>query len=475
MALQTDAQTVTLRLDSHEFEPLVHYAADFDGFCRDVLGIQLWAKQIEIGNSVRDNPRTAVSACYASGKTFTAACLVLWWLFTRRPAMCVTTAPTGRQVRTLLWREIKKLHRRAQIKLPGRPLQTRLEIAEDWLAFGFASDAANSVAGLHEGNVLFIEDEAAGMEAHIVEGFEGITAGSDSRHLKIGNPICESGPFYDALVHPLESQRWNQIYIDAEETPNVVERRKVVPGLVEWDWVEDKRHRWLARGLMGLWETRVKGKIYVSSSQKVVPGDWIAASIARWDEAETLGEKVLGCDIGAGGTDPTVIYVRENQRIRFLDSWQIEDLWAQAERIASLATEHRVDRVVVDRTGVGQGVWSDLLQLQDRGDLPDRVEVVGVALNRAANDKETFQDAASELAFYLRDALDPNQPKRYAIEPNNKQLAEELGYRTWGKNEKGGRIEVISKKAMRKSGLGSPDHADAAALCCVPGCSLAVL
>lgn len=475
MALQADAQTVTLRIDSHEFQPLVQYQKDFDGFCRDILGIHLWAKQIEIGNSVRDNPRTVVSACYASGKTFTAACLVLWWLFTRRPAMCVTTAPTGRQVRTLLWREIKKLHRKAKIKLPGRPLQTRLEIAEDWLAFGFASDSANSVAGLHEGNVLFIEDEAAGMETHIVEGFEGITAGSDSRHLKIGNPICESGPFYDALVNPLESQRWHPIYIDAEETPNVVERRKVVPGLVEWDWVEDKRHRWLARGLMGLWETRVKGKIYVSASQKVVPGDWITQAGARWEDADTYGERVLGVDIGAGGTDPTVVYFRQGERIDFLDSWQLEDLWKQAERIANLATENRVQRIVVDRTGVGQGVWSDLLKLQDMGQVEDACEIIGVALNKSANDKETFQDAASELAFYLRDALDPAQGKRYAINPNNKQLAEELGYRTWSKNEKGGRIEVISKKAMRKSGLGSPDHADAAALCCAPGCSLAVL
>jgi len=475
MAAQTDAQTVTMRIDSHEFEPLTHYANDFEGFCRDILGVTLWHKQVEIGNSVRDNPRTAVSACYASGKTFTAACLVLWWLYTRRPAMCITTAPTGRQVRTLLWRDIKKLHRKAQVKLPGRALQTRLEIADDWLAFGFASDAANSVAGLHEANVLFIEDEAAGMAAHIVEGFEGITAGSDSRHLKIGNPICESGPFHDALVHPLEKLRWHQIYIDAEETPNVVAGKKVVPGLVEIDWVEDKRRRWLKRGLFGLWQTRVKGRIYTSGAQKVIPGDWISLSAARYEEADTAGERVLGCDIGAGGTDPTVVYIREGKRIRFVDSWQMEDLWAQAEKIADLATELRAERVVVDRTGVGQGVWSDLLQLQDQGRLADSVEVVGVSLNKAARDKETFQDAASELAFWLRDGIDPNQSQCYAIEPDNKQLAEEMGYRTWAKSDKGGRIEVISKTKMRKAGLGSPDHSDAAALTCVPSCSLAVL
>src|ERR1041385_6585970 len=121
-------------------EPLRDYVDDPGGFARDILGVTWWQVQLEIALSVRDNPRTAVAACYASGKTFVAACIALWWLCTRRPALVVTTAPTGRLVKLLLWREIRKLHRRAKRRLPGRPLQLKLEISDDWIAFGFSSD-----------------------------------------------------------------------------------------------------------------------------------------------------------------------------------------------------------------------------------------------------------------------------------------------------------------------------------------------
>ena len=248
-------------------QPLTQYKDDPEGFCRDILGITLWAKQIEIMEAIRDNPRVSVAACYASGKTFTAACLGIWWIYTRRPAMLVTTAPTGRQVKTLLWREIRKLIRRAKRRLPGRCLQTELHLSEDWWGIGFSSDGQNTVAGLHEENVLFIEDEAAGMSADVCEGFEGITAGDDAKHLKIGNPICDSGPFLDSHLHPIESQRWIKIHIDAEDTPNVIARRKIVPGLVEFKWVEDKRTRWKARGLLHLWETKVKGNFFTRKTR----------------------------------------------------------------------------------------------------------------------------------------------------------------------------------------------------------------
>jgi hypothetical protein len=458
-----------------QFEPLLQYYSDFEGFCRDILGIRIWSGQVDIGNAVRDYPRVSVAACYASGKTFTAACLVLWWIFTRRPALVITTAPTGRQVKTLLWREVRKLYKKARRRLPGRMLQTKLELADDWQAFGFASDAPNSVAGLHEAaNVLFIEDEAAGMEPEVVDGFEGITAGSDSRHLKIGNPICESGPFFDSHMNPEEASRWYRINIDAEETPNVKAREKIYPGLVEYDWVEDKRHRWLERGLLGLWETKVKGRFYLSSAEKVVPSEWIIKAWERWSAADTAGERVLGVDIGGGGIDPSVAYLREGDRLRYLDEWTTEDLMAQAQKIVDLAVQAGADRVMIDRTGLGQGVWSRVLQIQEDGGLSDSVSVIGVKLGVKPDDDVTFQSRSDEVAFALRDALDPNQKTKLAFDPSDKQLAEECQYRSWQKNEKG-RIQVDSKRDLRKKGLGSPDRADAAAICCVPARRIAFI
>jgi hypothetical protein len=63
-------------------------------FAEVMLRVDLWAKQHEILQSVAKHPRTAVKACHASGKTFTAAVATLWWLLNHTRGIVVTTAPT---------------------------------------------------------------------------------------------------------------------------------------------------------------------------------------------------------------------------------------------------------------------------------------------------------------------------------------------------------------------------------------------
>ena len=77
-------------------------------FCIDILGIHPWSKQQEILKAVKNHRRIAVRSCNGAGKTFTAALTVLWWMFCYDDAIAITTAPTARQVKELLWREIRK-------------------------------------------------------------------------------------------------------------------------------------------------------------------------------------------------------------------------------------------------------------------------------------------------------------------------------------------------------------------------------
>lgn len=457
-------------------EPLTEYADDPVGFCWDVLGVRLWSVadyatdnpeaggQVEIAESVRDNPRTSVAACYASGKTFTAACLSIWWLMTRRPAMLMTTAPTHRQVKQLLWREIRKLVRGARRQLPGKPLQTQWFLADDWWGVGFSSDDPNRVAGLHEtANVLFIEDEAAGMDPEVVEGFEGITAAEGSRHLKIGNPVCQSGPFFDSHQHPEESKRWARISIDAEDTPNVRERKTIVPGLVGHEWVDDKRHKWLARGLMSLWETRVKGRFYVTAGEKIVPLEWIHEAQHRWEQVSSEGTRDLGVDVAGGGRDESCAYMRSGRRVSFVDAWQNNDLMWQAEHVAALAEKLEVQRLIIDATGLGQGVWNRLNQLQaDEGRLYG-IRLCGVFLGKSALEQDVYNRRSDEVQFALRWALNPENPECVAIDPSDKQLAEELGWRDWWTNVRH-LIQTPDKRKLKALHGSSPDHADAMAM-----------
>src|SRR5215472_13214308 len=77
-------------------------------FAKVLLRHNLWSKQEEILRSVVKHPRTAVKACHASSKTFTAADAVLWWITHQQEAIALTTAPTWVQVEKQLWPHIHR-------------------------------------------------------------------------------------------------------------------------------------------------------------------------------------------------------------------------------------------------------------------------------------------------------------------------------------------------------------------------------
>src|SRR5207253_6893845 len=116
------------------------YHRDPVRFVREVLGSELWSRQAEILEAVRDHPQVTVRSGHGVGKTFVAACAALWWLYSHRPSLVLTTAPTARQVEHLLWGEIGRLCARARHPLPGRCLQARLEASMDQAAIGLTTN-----------------------------------------------------------------------------------------------------------------------------------------------------------------------------------------------------------------------------------------------------------------------------------------------------------------------------------------------
>lgn len=382
--------------------------------------------------------------------------------------MVITTAPTGRQVKNLLWRQVKKLLRTAKRKLPGRALQVQIEIAPDWWALGFASNNPTAVQGMHEENVLFLEDESAGMDDEIVEAFEGVTAGEGSRHLKIGNPTSTSGAFYECFHG--EKDRWYLIHISAVDTPNYRARKEVVPGLVSYAWVEDKRRKWKENSPH--WQAKVLGRFPKVIGEKVVPKDWIELAKLRFDQlAEELGDqadagvRVLGVDIARSGEDDTSFALRTGRRIRIVRRLQVPDLMEIAAEVIEAVIAHNVEVLNIDATGLGVGVYDRLHQLQEEGILSDQVELNPVVLGKETTQKDTFVRLVDELQWNMREMFDPNNPESVAIDPDEKDLAEQLNLRGWKLNEKF-RIKVETKAELRKRGAGSPDDADACMLAC---------
>jgi hypothetical protein len=108
-------------------------------FATNVLGTQLWEREIEILRSIRIHTRTAIKACHGVGKTFTLALAALWWLVRWADGIVLTTAPTFRQVGTQLWSEIHRAAGRSKIQFPDFN-QTSMKLrGENNFALGLAT------------------------------------------------------------------------------------------------------------------------------------------------------------------------------------------------------------------------------------------------------------------------------------------------------------------------------------------------
>ncbi len=96
---EKDAASDSLRFARYREDPV--------GYAREVLGVQWWDKQIEAAMALVRHKRVFVKASHSVGKSFLAGGLVNWFFDCFDPGLCITTAPTARQVQDILWKEIR--------------------------------------------------------------------------------------------------------------------------------------------------------------------------------------------------------------------------------------------------------------------------------------------------------------------------------------------------------------------------------
>ena len=248
-------------------------------FAREVLGVQLWSKQEEVLDALRDHRRVAVKAGNGLGKGFTAAVAVLWFLSTHAPATVLTTAPTARQVRHVLWREIRRLHRAAPYLVGGHMLQTRLDLDEDRFALGLSTDDVDQFQGFHSPNMLIVVDEAEGVEEEIYEAIDAVMTAGTSKLLLIGNPTSDSGAFRRAFHE--NRPIFHNITISALDSPNVQEQRVIIPGLTTHDWIAERTALWGTDSPM--YQARVLGLFSDRPQDALIALSKIESAIARWN------------------------------------------------------------------------------------------------------------------------------------------------------------------------------------------------
>lgn len=428
-------------------------------FGADILGLNLWQKQRDILHAIGRHNRVTVRSGHGVGKTLTAAVAACWFLAEHNPALVVTTAPTFRQVKEILWAELRRLWYRTpwgQHRI-GHVNQTDIRLTDNRRAFGFSTDEPQRLQGLHCENLLLIVDEAGGVSKEIFEAARGLLTSRNARALLIGNPILPHGPFYDSF----RSSAWTGLSVSCLESPNVTAGEEIIPGLTTRAWIEEQKNEWGEDS--SVYQARVLGEFPKGGEDMLIPLRWVEAAQERELPAQDNDTLCLGCDVARYGSDRTVICLRDQFAVRHLETQTRHSTMDTAGRVLATARKWRIpaQRCFVDDTGVGGGVTDRLHEQQ--------FNINPVNFGESARDAERFANRRTEMFWRLRDALNPEitDSPRLAIPKGMSELAAEITRPLYTYTSRG-QIKLEAKDQI-KARLGrSPDLADALALTFTP-------
>ena len=426
---------------------------DPEWYIRNVLGQEhVWKGNVDIMWGILNKRRVAVAGCVASSKTFSLAMGIIAFLHVYAPAEVYTTAPTFRQTKKFLWKEIRKIHKRAPVDLGGKLLDTELKYDDDWFAIGISPKDPDAIHGAHAKNILVVLDEAQGIPQDIIDAAENAMAGGNAHMILTFNTNSKRGDEAYECMHS-KSHLYHRIRISALDTPNVKAGKTIIPGMIEKRQCEEWAKTFGKNS--NFYRVKVLALYPKQASDAVIPIEWIELAMRR--EARTKGKVSLGIDVGWDGddADPSVIATLKGRTVMPLIVMQSKDNNEVAGRVKKEQKETGATRAWVDSIGIGAGVH-DACKIEG-------VEGLGkIKVSKSARKKDEFVNLRSEHWWAMREALDPDGDEPMAL-PYDLELMGELSTATWGP-ARDGRIAVEAKDLMKKRLKRSPDRADAVIL-----------
>ena len=359
-------------------------------------------------------------------------------------AIVITTAPSERQVKELLWREIRQLYMPRRDTIGGKLTRTRLDFASNRYAYGFSTNTEDRFQGFHSGNILVIVDEASGVDEFIYYAISGILTTQNAKLLLIGNPHGLAGTFYDAF-HKNRSQ-YHTVHISAFDTPaftkagitaenieniefpDPVTDPDVIPadntvipadahvipadagtqgninpanpttplGLSTPRWALDSFKEYGPQS--SVYQTRVLGDFPEEANDTLIPLRDVEAAVKRPHVVQPDDKPILGVDIARFGDDKTVIIVREGIRVLHIEELRKSDLVNTTGRVITVAKEFKVKHIIVDEVGIGAGVLDTLKK--DRTFL-----TTGLNGGARADDAEKYGNLRAQIFDGLRQTI----------------------------------------------------------------------
>ncbi len=475
-----------------------YWRKDWNAFCRDVLGVRLDKEQQAIVESVQNNKMTAVASGTARGKDFVAACCALCFLYLTprfengvmvENTKVAMTAPTDRQVKNIMTPEIRRLIRSAKIRFPfscpgrlvGNDIRTDYE---EWFLTGFKADDDNTEAwsGLHASNIMFVVTEATGISQTIYDAIEG-NLQNNSRLLLVFNPNVTIGYAANAM----RSTRFNKFRLDSLNAENVVKKKVVIKGQVDYEWVKDKVETWCEKiepsdydegqgdfkwegGVYrpdDLFRVKVRGMFPRVSEDVLIPYEWVELANERWKVLHAQNFKPrksarLGVDVAGMGRDSSVLCPRYGN---YIPEFKVHQSGGKADHmlVAGMVRVYLYNskaRAFIDTIGEGAGVYSRLIELGCDNAISCKFSESAANLHDLTGQYE-FANMRAYLHWKMREWLNPKNNFQPAVPPDD-QFMEEVTSTKW-KFQSNGKIIIESKDDIKEKIKRSPDKMDAVA------------
>lgn len=454
------------------------------GWMQNGCGWKLWEKQQEIARALVTHKRVAVPAAFGVGKTWLAGHIIPWFFNVFPKSLIVTTAPTARQVKDLLWTEIRDAYMTSKRRLGGEILTTDLRMPgfPKWFATGFATNEEHidKFTGYHAPHQLTVFDQACGIHKIVWAGSEGLMTGSDCRMLALSNTTDEKSEFANICLPDRRSdfgfvcedpkctgcKGWKVIKITAHDSPNVKAGRDIFPGILAHDYVESKKLVW--RSGDPLWEVYIEANFVEAGAMTVLHPTMIKEMLGQITSAPVIDPDfqniVLGVDIGEEGSDPTVCVCALGKRLGFIERvlgnnpMQVVDfvirMWEKTRRL----TGQYPVAIYTDSIGVGSGPTARLSELG--------YPVIGVKVSTAANRNEEFLNKRIEMSWQIREMAELRSLSWVPYYPTDEYLIgllhEDMGIRY--RPTPSQKIALEDKRIYRSRMRRSPDVWDAMVL-----------
>src|SRR5262245_31690335 len=353
-------------------------------FVTNVLGAKPEPWQADALIAVGKHDRVSIRSGHGVGKTTFESWLILWFLLTRQNCKVPAAANSQDQLRDTIWPEIGKWHRR----LPDA-LKAMIDVQAERIvvvhdpegAFAVrrtaSKDNPEALQGFHAEHLLFLIDEASGIDDIVFEVGMGALSTPGAKVVMAGNPTRTSGFFYD--THHSLRHRWHTMHVNCFDVPRAQGH------------IEDIKAKY--GDASNAYRVRVLGAFPTADDETVIPLELVLSAVGR-NVSSLDYYPVWGIDVARFGDDRTALAKRQaNRLLEPIRWWHSADLMATVGRIRNEYDETHYDSrpraILIDVIGLGAGVFDRCKGLGQ--------PVKGINVGEAASGRDNCMRLRDEL------------------------------------------------------------------------------